>query len=168
MIVAMADNFGLSFILEVVGLVVVVTFVIKKFPGPLVAKMMNDKLAEIRAQLSAGEEAKAAALALIAQRSRSLEAAKVEAREIVEQARSGAELVAAESDRQADEEYDRIVRRAAGAIDAAHGAVRAEIMGQIGRLVLSATTDVVEAELDATTQHRLIDEAIAETEAEVH
>jgi F-type H+-transporting ATPase subunit b len=163
-----ANNFGLSFILEIVGLVVVATFVVRKFPGPLVVKMMNDKLVQIRAQLSAGEEAKKAADTLIASRTAALEAAKDEAQAIVDQARRGAELVAIESDRLADEEYERVVRRAATAIDAERGQARAEIMSQVGRLVLSATTDVVEAELDSTTQRRLIDEAISATEAEVH
>jgi F-type H+-transporting ATPase subunit b len=168
MIVATADNFGLSFLLEIVGLVVVVWFVVRKFPGPLVVKMMNDKLAEIRGQLSAGEEAAAAAAALVADRKAALEAAGGEAVAIVEQARRGAELVANEGERQAEEEYERIVRRAGAAIEAARGSVRAEIMAQVGRLVVAAATDVVEAELDATAQHRLIGEAITATEAEVH
>src|ERR1700733_330258 len=105
MLLATADNFGLSFALEIVGLVVVVWFVLKKFPGPLVVKMMNDKLADIRAQLSAGEAAEQSAAELIESRTRALEAAKVEATAIVEQARRGAELVSAEAVNQADEEY---------------------------------------------------------------
>ena len=168
MIVATADNFGLSFLLEIVGFVVLVWFVLKKFPGPLVVKMMNAKLADIRGQLSAGEEAADAAAALVADRKAALDAAAGEAAAIVEQARRGALLVASESDRQADEEYERIVRRAGAAIEAARGSVRAEIMAQVGRLVVAATTDVVEAELDGAAQHRLIGEAITATEAEVH
>jgi ATP synthase F0 subunit b len=168
MIVATADNFGLTFVLEVVGLIAVVTFVLRKFPGPLVAKMMNDKLADIRAQLSAGDEAKKAGAAFVEERTAALEAAKREAIGIIEQARHGAELVAIDGERQAEEEYDRVVRRAAAAIDAARAAVRAEIMRQVGTLVVSATTDVVEAELDSASQHRLIAEAIAATEAEAH
>ncbi len=168
MIVAAGDNFGLSFGLEIVGLVVVTTFVIKKFPGPLVVKSMNDKLSEIRAQLSAGAEAKAAAAALVDRSAAALEEAKTEAAGIVEQARRGAELVAAESTRQADEEYDRIVRRASAAIDAARASARLEVQLLVGRLVYAAAAEVVEAELDPTTQHRLIDDAITSTEAEAH
>lgn len=166
MIIAAADNFGLSFILEVVGLIVVTTFVVKKFPGPLVLKLMNSKLTEIAAQLSAGEEAKKAAEGLVAERQRELDLSEAEARAIVEQARRGAELVATESVRQAEEEYERLVRRAAVTIEVARGATRAEVLAQVGRLVLTAATEVVEAELDATAQHRLIDEAISATEVE--
>lgn len=165
MIVAAAANFGLSFILELVALGLVGLFIWRKVLPPL-SKAMAAKTAEISAQLSAGDEAKAAGAALIESRTAALEAAKREAIAIVDQARHGAELVAVESERVAQEEYDRIVRRAAPAIEAARATVRAEIMSQIGTLVVAATTDVVEAELDSTTRHRLISEAIAATEAE--
>jgi F-type H+-transporting ATPase subunit b len=166
MVVAATDNFGLSFILELVALALVVLFVIRKILPPL-RKAMAAKTAEITQQLSAGEDAAAAATALIESRNEALAAATDEARAIVDQARRGAELITSESDHQAEEEYQRVVRRAGAAIEAARGAARAEIMRQVGRLVLSAATDVVEAELDGPTQHRLIGEAIAATEAEV-
>jgi len=167
MIVATANNFGLSFVLEIVGLALVVIFVVRKVVPP-VRKLMADKLAEIGAQLSAGADAAAAAAELVAARQAAFDAAGAEATAIVDQATRGAELVATEGARQADEEYDRIVRRAAASIEAARASVRAEIMAVVGRLVLAAATDVVEAELDPTVQHRLIAEAITATEAEVH
>ena len=166
MVFAATDNFGLSFVLELVALGLVILFIIRKVVPPL-RKAMDAKTLEITQQLSAGEEAALAAAALLESRNQALAAATDEARSIVDQARRGAELVARESEHQATEEYQRIVRRAGAAIEAARGSVRAEIMRQVGRLVLSATTDVVEAELDATTQHRLIGEAISATEAEV-
>jgi F-type H+-transporting ATPase subunit b len=162
-----AGNFGLAFILELAALGLVGLFIARKVMPPL-RKAMAAKTAEITAQLSAGEEAKKAGAALIESRTAELQASQREAVAIVEQARHGAELVVVEGERQAEEEYERIVRRAAAAVDAARAAVRAEIMSQVGGLVVSATTDVVEAELDSNVQHRLISEAIAATESEAH
>jgi F-type H+-transporting ATPase subunit b len=129
---------------------------------------MAKKTAEISAQLSAGEETRAAAAALVAERTAALEAARTEAAAIVAQARRGAQIVATDGERAAEEEYERIVHRAQAAIEATRGAVIAGIMAQVGRLVLAAATEVVEAELGPEAQHRLIDEAITATEAEVH
>jgi F-type H+-transporting ATPase subunit b len=165
--VAATTNFGVSFALECVGLVLVAWFAIKKFPGPMIGTLMRDKLAEVRGQLAAGEEATAAAAALLSERRAAVEAARAEAASIVDQARHGAELVREASGSQADEEYERIVRRAADAIEGARLAARAEITAQVGRLVYAAARDVIAAELDDPAQRRLIDEAIRATEAEV-
>ncbi len=74
-------NFGLSWILEIVALVPIVYIVWKYvWAGGLNLRgLMAARAAAIGAQLSAGDDARAQALALVADKRRELDEAKVEA-----------------------------------------------------------------------------------------
>ncbi|HUY30817.1 MAG TPA: F0F1 ATP synthase subunit B [Acidimicrobiales bacterium] len=159
-------NFGLSYILEVVGLAFVVAFVVRKVVPPLRAAM-NRQEAAIRAQLAAGDEARAAAERLVASRRADLERARAEAETIVAQARESAEQLASDGQRRAEEERARLVARAAVEVELARAQARDEVTSRVAALVIVAAEAVVEAELDGEMHHHLIAQAIAAAESEV-
>ncbi len=158
-------NFGESYILEVVGLVLVVVFIVRRVAPPL-AKLMNDKQASIRSQLAAGDEARAAAEQVVAKRAAELEVARQEAATILDQARVSAGQLVDDGRRRAEDEYQRLVTRASTELDLARSRAREEVMAHIASLVVAAAEAVVESELDSATHHHLIDEAIAAAESE--
>lgn len=166
MILADAGNFGLSYVLEWIAFVFVVVF-IWRYVAPWLNRQMNAKREQIRSQLAERDELAAAAEALIAERRTQLESARAEAREIVEQAHRSAAALVQDGRRRAEEERARIVARAGAEIDAANSRARAEVIAEVGSLVVDAAEQIVVAELDETNQRRLIDEAIAATESEV-
>ena len=166
MILADAGNFGLSYVLEWIAFVFVVVF-IWRYVAPPLNRAMSAKREQIRSQLAERDELAAAAEALIAERRTQLESARAEAREIVEQAHRSAAALVQDGRRRAEEERARIVARAGAEIDAANSRARAEVIAEVGSLVVDAAEQIVVAELDETNQRRLIDEAIAATESEV-
>jgi F-type H+-transporting ATPase subunit b len=163
---AAAGNFGLSYLLEWIALAFVVAF-IWRYVAPPLRKAMDAKRQQIGASLSEGDRAQTEAEALVTERRAALESAKAEAAAILAQAQQSAAAMLAEGGRRAEEERDRIISRAAAEIDGARIRLRAEVISEVGALVVAAAEQVVAAELDAANQHRLIGEAIEATEQEV-
>lgn len=165
LVFASAD-FGLSWILEVVSLVFVGWFIAHYVLPPL-RRAMDKRAQTIASQLSAGEEARVKAVALVAQRRTELEAARQQAQLVVDQARQSAELLEKDGERLAQEDYTRAVARAEAEVQASRARLEAEIMAELAGIIITASFQVVQAELDEHAHHRLIDQAIvaAETEA---
>lgn len=161
-------NFGLSFYLEIVSLVFI-AFIIWKYVwagGINLRGMMSAKETSIATQLSAGDEARAQAAALVDQKRAELAAAQIEAAAIVSQSESAAAEVVVEGQRRAAEDYQRIIQRAAIEIDSALARVRAEVAASASALIVKTVERVISVELDSTSHHRLIGEAISATETE--
>jgi ATP synthase F0 subunit b len=159
-------DFGLSFILEWVALVVIVVIVVRNFPVPQLRRMMNARMEAIHAQLVAGEKARRDAERIVAERSAALERAQTEATSIVSRAERNAEHLLANGRERADGEYTLAVTRAQIAIELARAQVRTEVINEVGALVAAVAAKVVAAELDERDHHRLIAEAIAAAETE--
>lgn len=167
MILATAD-FGLSFYVELASLLIIAWFVYRYVwhGGIKLQSRLNAQIDAIRAQFAAGDEARAAAERLVEERRRALEAAKVEADMIVEQAHRSAQFLIDDGVRRAEEDYGRIIGRIATEVEAARSRARQEVLSELGEVIVHATEVVVRAELDEGLQRRLIDEAIAATESE--
>jgi F-type H+-transporting ATPase subunit b len=161
---AAGDNFGLPWLLEIVTVPVLLWFIVRKFPGPIVKQMMNNRQEQIRSSLAAGEEAKAEIEAILAQRQAELDAAHTESSTILDQARRSAEQVVADGDRRADEEYERLVQSAHASVETERARVRDEIATALGTVVIEAAREVIDAELDPANHRRLIGEAISAAE----
>jgi F-type H+-transporting ATPase subunit b len=160
-----SNNFGLSYVLELVGIAITVALIWKYIAPPL-GRAMNRRLDSIRGQLAAGETARAEGLKIVEQRTAELKAAEQEAKALIEQAKHSAELLVLEGQRRAEEERSRIVARTAVEIAAARARARHEVLADLGLVIVAATEVVVRAELNDASHHRLIDEAIAATESE--
>jgi F0F1-type ATP synthase membrane subunit b/b' len=163
-----SSNFGLSWILEVIALVPIVYIVWKYvWAGGLNLRgLMAARAAAIGAQLSAGDDARAQAVALVADRRKELDEATAEAATIRAQSSSAANEIIAEGTRRASDDYQRLLQRAEAETAAALARVRAEIAAEASTIIVDTVEAVIAAELDGASHHRLIDEAIAATEAE--
>jgi ATP synthase F0 subunit b len=159
------SDFGESFILEIAAMVVLIVLFVRYVLPPL-RRAMNGKTESIRAQLSAGDEARAKALELVAVRESELNQARAEVAGIVQQARASTEQLLADGRRRADVEYQRIVGRVDVELALERAKVRDDVIEAIGDLVARAVTRVVVAELNERNHHRLIMEAITATESE--
>ena len=159
-------NFGESYVLEVVGLVLAVLVVVRWVVPPL-RRAMAAQLESVRSQLAAGDDAREAAARLVAERRDELARAKAEAAALVEQARESAAQVLADGRRRGEEEHDRLVARAGIEATLARSRARDAVARKIAALVVEAAELVVAAELDDTIHHHLIAEAIEAAEAEV-
>ena len=161
-------NFGLSFDLEIVSLVII-AFIIWKYVwagGINLRGMMAQKETSIATQLSAGDEARAQAVALVEQKRAGLAAAKIEAAAIESQSEAAAAEVVLDGERRAADDYQRLIQRAEIEIDSALSRVRAEVAAAASALIVKTVQRVIAVELDATSHHRLIGEAISATETE--
>ena len=165
LVLASTSNFGLSYVLEWVGLVLVAAFFWRYLRPPL-TKAMSAQAERIRASLEAGNEAKVEAERLVERERAALAAAGAEAAALLEQSRHGAERLLEEGRRRADDEYARVVARAATEIALERSRIEGEIGAELSELVLRYASRLVEAELDAESQHRLFGEVIEAAEAE--
>lgn len=168
MVFAAAGDFGLSWILEVFTLFII-AFIIWKYVwsgGLNLRGMMSAREAHIAMQLSAGDEARAQAEALVAAKQVALAAAKAEAASIAAQSEAAATAIVAEGERRAAEDYDRLLQRADVEIETALARVRVEVAAAASALIVEIVESVITAELDGSSHHRLINEAIDATEAE--
>jgi F-type H+-transporting ATPase subunit b len=167
-ILASSGNFGLSWILEVVALVPI-CYIVWRYvwaSGINLRGLMAARAATISAQLSAGDEARTQAVALVDAKRAAFETAKAEAETIRVQSGAAADEIIAEGSRRASDDYQRLLQRAEAETAAALARVRAEIAEEASVIIVEAVEQVIAAELDGASHHRLIDEAIGATEAE--
>ncbi len=165
-LLASAGDFGAAWVEEIAALVILAALFYWKL-WPYLRKAMDQRRQAISSQLSAGAEAAAEAAALVEARRAAVETAKVDAQRLVEQARATSARLVAEGDRRAAEEYERLVAKAATDVELERARLRDEVVAELSVLVVAGATEVVQAELDAPRQHRLIGEAIAAAETEV-
>jgi F-type H+-transporting ATPase subunit b len=151
---------GATFLLELIAFILVLVFIAKKVLPPL-RKAMADRAEHIRSSIEAAEVAKADAESLAAQRREILENARHEARSIIEQANETSDQLKEEGRKRGQEEYERLLESARKEIDLERERARAEVMSDLGALVLDAAEKVIGGALDAERHRALVDEAIS-------
>ncbi len=149
-----------TFVLELIGFLLVLGFVAKYVLPPL-RKAMEAREAHIRGAIEAAEEARREAAETAARRREALEAARSEARQIVDQAAETADQLREEGRRRGQEEYERLLAAAQSEIDLERQRARDEVMSELGDLVLRAAERVIGSGLDDSRHRALVDEAIA-------
>lgn len=156
---------GFTFVLEIVGFLLVLWFV-ARFVLPPLRKAMAAREAHIRNAIESAEQARREGAELAEQRRGALEAARQEARQIVDQANDAADQLREDGRRRGQEEYERLVRAARAEIDLERQRARDEVMSDLGALVLRAAEQVIGSGLDAERHRALVDEAIAAAAAD--
>ena len=136
----------------------VLTFLIlKKFLFKPVNKMIDDRQKEIDDLLANAAEAKSEAEALRADYARRLTEAKDTSAKILSDAAHEANLRGEEILRQARQEADALREKAGADIALERKKALNEVKGDISRIALDIAEKVVERELDAKDQERLIE-----------
>ena len=160
---AQTPNFILpngTIVIELVLFVVVIGLVNSLVLKP-VQRALNEREERLRASHNASDAGTSEASALGAERRRVLDAARVEARELLDEAARGVELRRAEAQSAGLAEHDRLLTAAIVEIDEQRRAVRAEILGSAERLVCDAAARIVGVAVDPERHRELIDATIA-------
>jgi F-type H+-transporting ATPase subunit b len=155
---------GFTFVLELIAFLLVLAFIAKYVLPPL-RRAMNEREAQIRNSIEAAGQARADADRLATERRELLEAARQEARGIVDQANQIAEQLRGEGRQRAQEEYERLVAAAQAEIELQAQRARDEVMADVGALVLQAAERVIGGGLDSERHRALVDEAITAAQA---
>ncbi|HEV8065102.1 MAG TPA: F0F1 ATP synthase subunit B [Acidimicrobiales bacterium] len=154
-----------TFIAEVVAFLIMIAF-IAKYVVPPVRGAMQKREEQIRTSIESAEQARKSAEEAAAKRREALEGARQEARTIIEQANETADQLRDEGRRRGQEEYERMLESARHEIDLERERARAEVMADLGALVIDAAERVIgSGGLDAERHRALVDEAISAAQA---
>jgi F-type H+-transporting ATPase subunit b len=150
-----------TFLAEVLAFLVVLA-VLAKWVVPPLEKAMNQRQAEIRAGIEAGEEGR-----------RLLEGARAEAESLLENARQTARVTLTQATRlgeqmkddlrrQGQEAFDRMVLQAATEIERSRRRAEAEMQAEAARLAVTMTEALIGRFLDEDLHQRLLEASIDE------
>ncbi len=154
-----------TFFVELAAFLIVL-FVLGRYVLPYISKPLEERQATIRQALEDAEEAKRRAAEAEEEYRRAIGEARSQARAVVEEANRLAEQMRAEKRQQADREYDLVLSRARGDIDAQVRQATEALRQQLGDLAVSVVEKVLGDGLDPEAHHSLIDRTIAEVQAQ--
>jgi F-type H+-transporting ATPase subunit b len=132
-----------------------------KFALPSIKNMMEERTERIRADLDAAETAKTEAVSVREEYARQLADAKAESARIIEEARQAADGVRKDLIQRAEQEAAELRQRNAEQLETERARIMGDLQGQVATLAIELAEKVVEANLDAETNNRLIESFIA-------
>lgn len=163
-----ASNFlvpGPTFVVEL-AIFLGVLWALSKWVLPPLNRMMETRQQTIERSLSEADEAKKRAQELETQQQKMLEHGREEARQLKDEAARVGEQLRQELQKRGEEEYQRLVARAGADIEAAARKAGEELRSQVAGLVMTVAERVLGEGVTVADQQRLIDNAIAEVEAQ--
>jgi len=129
-------------------------------------KALDERRQGIQDSINAAEETRAEALRLLKEYKATLAKVRGESEEILERSLKTAEHAKAEIMADAKTQSERVLAQAHEQIERETRAALRDIKGQIAELTALATEKVAANSLSAADQDRLIDEALAEIDAQ--
>jgi F-type H+-transporting ATPase subunit b len=148
------------------AVVIIILWVVTKYALPMLNAAIEARQDKIRTALTAADEARAAAEAAGDERSRILNEARTQARDIVANAQALSDQVKAESGARGQVEYERIVAQANAEVASARQRAIDEASAKIGEIVFDLVAKVVGREVDQNAHQDLVREAVAALSAE--
>src|ERR1700686_2990447 len=136
--------------------------------GPVIAKVLDDRAAKIKAELEEAHKRRDAAQRMLAGSQRKQRDALKEAEEIIAHARVEAERAAEQAARDLETALERRKRLALEKIALAESKAIAEVRNTAVDIAISAVREILARVLDASRKSKLIDEAIAELPQRLH
>ena len=127
---------------------------------PAVQKIMNERSEKIATDLDEADKAKSEAQAVKSQYEAELADAKSAAAAVIEEARQQAEVLRSDLQQRAEAEIAEMKEQAAADIDSARERAMGDLQSEVSEIVVGAAERVVEANLDAEAQARLIENYI--------
>lgn len=153
-----------TFFVELI-LFIVVLGIVAKFILPPVQRTLRERERIVRSSLQAGEEGRAEADRLAAEREAVLQRARAEARARYDEAAQANEERRTEARARAEQERARLVAEAAGQLEAERQAARAAAMAGIDALVVAAAARVLGRPVDPSRHQAVLDEVAAAARA---
>jgi F-type H+-transporting ATPase subunit b len=157
---------GPTFVVEL-AIFLLVLYALNRWVLPVLNRVTEARQQTIARSLSEADEAKKRAQGLEAQHQKMLEQGREEARQLKDEATKVGEQLRAELQKKGEEEYQRLVARASADIDAASRKAGEELRAQVADLVMTVAERVLGQGVAVTDQQHLIDNAIAQLEAEL-
>ncbi|OUV78482.1 MAG: ATP synthase F0 subunit B [Acidimicrobiaceae bacterium TMED130] len=127
---------------------------------PAVQRIMNERSEKIASDLDEADKAKTEAQAVKSEYEAELADAKSAASAVIEEARQQAEVLRSDLQERAEAEIAEMKEQAAADIDAARERAMGDLQSEVSEIVVGAAERVVEANLDAEAQARLIENYI--------
>jgi F-type H+-transporting ATPase subunit b len=127
---------------------------------PAVKKIMDERSEKIASDLDQADQAKVDARAVKTQYEAELADAKSEASRIIEEARQQAESLRADLQARAETDIAEMRTQASADLEAARERAMGDLQAEVADIVVGAAERVVEANLDAEAQTRLIENYI--------
>jgi len=132
------------------------------FVWPKILKALQDREGKIKGDLDSAEKSAKEAADTLKEYQERLAAAQEEARQIIEQGKADAEKIAAQLKEQAQTDLTQMKQRAESEIDAAKQMALSELYAETATLATQIAGRIIERELSAKDQRKLIDDALAQ------
>jgi F-type H+-transporting ATPase subunit b len=155
-----------NFIIELIVFLVILYFLVRKWPVPQIREGMSKTQDRIRASLDAADQARTDALAADEERHAALEETRRTAQEILAQADRTAEAVRVGAQARGQTEYERIVGSAEAEVALARQRAVDEATNRLGEIVMDVVERVIAREVSAESHHDLISEAVSALNAD--
>jgi F-type H+-transporting ATPase subunit b len=155
-----------NFIIELIVFLVILFYLVRKWPVPQIAEGMSKTQEKIRASLEAADQARADALAADEERHAALEETRRTAQEILAQADRTAEAVRVGAQARGQMEYERIVGSAETEVALARQRAVEEAANRLGEVVMDVVEQIIGREVNAEAHHALIEEAVGALNAD--
>jgi F-type H+-transporting ATPase subunit b len=155
-----------NFIIELIVFLVILFYLVRKWPVPQIAEGMSKTQEKIRASLEAADQARTDALAADEERHAALEETRRTAQEVLAQADRTAEAVRSGSQARGQTEYERIVGNAEAEVALARQRAVEEAANRLGEVVMDVVERVIAREVSAEAHHDLIAEAVSALNAD--
>ncbi len=129
---------------------------------PIITKALDERDAKIRNDLKSAEEAREQAKATLSEYERNLAKAREEANQMIVKAKSDAKAVADDLRRRNETELAELKQRALQDIESAKAAAINEIHAEASTLAISVASKILQREISADDQQRLVEQSLSE------
>jgi F-type H+-transporting ATPase subunit b len=166
----LSGNYIIWWVAQLVALALIVFLVLRWRPGFLGGKTigqtvnstLDSRAAQIQEQLEAAERSRKEAERIREQSAQDVARAKEEADGIVRRASETSQAIQKDIEARAREEFDRIVGQAKNEIEAERRQAELALRRRAADIVVDAARQIVEKNLDAESDQRLIRESVAQ------
>jgi F-type H+-transporting ATPase subunit b len=140
----------------------IVLYIASVVVWPKISGGLDDRANKIREEIAAAEAARAQAKSALAEYEKSLSQARIEAQRMLDETKTKQSELAAELRAKADRELGQMRDKAMRDIDAARRAALSEIYSESVALATTMAGKILQREVNAGDQDRLLDESLAE------
>lgn len=141
---------------------IILWIILAKFGWPAITKMLDKRTATIKEALSKAEQAQIESERLLAEHQAQLDEARVEASQIIADAKRTGEALKAELNAKAQQESEDMIAKAQVAIEAEKKAAIAELQGSVANLSVSVAGRLIGEDLTDAEHLKVVERYIAE------
>ncbi|MDQ6695373.1 MAG: F0F1 ATP synthase subunit B [Chloroflexota bacterium] len=144
----------------------ILVFALRKFAYAPIVKVMDERANRIGESMEQAEQIKRDNAAAAQRAAQIVAEAQAQTREMLNQAQQQSQRTIAASQTEAREQRERLLNDAHTQIQAETQRAKDELQKEVARLAIMAASKVVGRSLDTQDHYRLVDEALAEAEAQ--